>query len=97
MQHTDFKQIVQAAWNIPVGHTDSAKSINAKFKNLRRSLKLWAKNLPCLKNLIKNVNEVISLIDFIEEYRTLTVYEWDLRDFLKAHLITLLQNQKSYW
>jgi exonuclease III len=96
MQHSEFKQIVQAAWNIPVGHVDSAKNINAKFKNLRRSLKLWAKNLPCLKNLITQVNEVISLIDFIEEYRTLTVSEWDLRDTLKAHLITLLQNQKSY-
>jgi hypothetical protein len=90
MQHSEFKQIVQAAWNIPVGHVDSAKNINAKFKNLRRSLKLWAKNLPCLKNLITQVNEVISLIDFIEEYRTLTVSEWDLRDTLKTHLITLL-------
>ena len=29
-----FKDIVQAAWNIPVGYTDPAKKINVKFKNL---------------------------------------------------------------
>ncbi|XP_071685170.1 uncharacterized protein [Lolium perenne] len=43
------------------------------------------------------VNEVITLIDIIEEIRTLSVTEWNLRDTLKTHLITLLQNQKSYW
>jgi hypothetical protein len=59
MQHSEFKQVVQATWNIPVGYGDSAKNINAKFKNLRRGLKLWAKNLPCLKRLIAQVNEVI--------------------------------------
>jgi hypothetical protein len=32
LQHSDFKQIVQNAWNIPVGHSDSAKRMNAKFK-----------------------------------------------------------------
>jgi hypothetical protein len=34
MQHSEFKQIVQTAWNIPVGYEDSAKKINAKLKNL---------------------------------------------------------------
>jgi hypothetical protein len=97
MQHSEFKQIVQNAWNIPVGHVDSAKKINEKFKNLRRSLKMWAKNLPCLKNLIDKVNEVISWFDLLEEFRTLSLVEWDLRDTLKAHLLTLLQNQNSYW
>jgi hypothetical protein len=43
------------------------------------------------------VNEVIALFDLMEEFRTLTVTEWDLRDTLKAHIITLLKNQKSYW
>jgi hypothetical protein len=43
------------------------------------------------------VNEVIALFDLMEEFRTLTVTEWDLRGTLKAHIITLLKNQKSYW
>jgi hypothetical protein len=37
LHHSEFKDIVQNCWNIHVGYTDSAKIINAKFKNLRRS------------------------------------------------------------
>jgi hypothetical protein len=97
LQHSQFKEIVQNAWNIPVGYIDSAKRINAKFKNLRRALKMWAKNLPCLKDLIDKVNSVICLLDNLEEFRTLSLEEWNLRDILKAHVITLLQNHKAYW
>jgi hypothetical protein len=32
--------------------------------------KLWAKNLPCLKDLINKVNYMISLLDTFEEFRT---------------------------
>jgi hypothetical protein len=35
LHHSSFKSIVQNAWNIPVNYSDSAKKINAKFKNLR--------------------------------------------------------------
>ena len=45
LQHESFKQIVKNAWNIPVGHLDKAKLVNAKLKNTRRALKLWASNL----------------------------------------------------
>jgi hypothetical protein len=69
------------------------KTINSKFKNLRRSIKLWPNNIPCLKNLISQVNAVIELLDTFEEMRTLSLEEWNL---LKTHVITLLQNQKAY-
>ena len=97
MQHSEFRNIVENAWSIPIGHLDSAKNINAKFKNLRRGLKLWSKNLPCLKKLIAQVNGVILLLDIFEEFRPLSDSEWTLRDILKSHVLTLLQNQKTYW
>jgi hypothetical protein len=97
LEHSDFKQVVQNIWNIPVGYSDSAKRINAKFKSLRRGLKFWAKNLPCLKHQIQKTNEVIELLDITEELRSLTIDEWNLRDALKVHIITLLQNQRTYW
>ena len=50
LQHSEFKRVVAAAWSIPVGNMDAAKSINAKFKNLRRALKQWARSLSCLKS-----------------------------------------------
>jgi hypothetical protein len=97
LEHFDFKTIVQSIWSIHVGFTDNAKRINAKFKNLRRGLKFWAKNLPCLKKQIQGVNEVIDFLNLAEEMGSLTIEEWNLRDILKSHVIALLQNQKTYW
>ena len=61
LKHSSFKQVVQSAWNIPVGHTDHAKKINTKFKNVRRALKVWAKNLSRLKKQIAELNDCIFL------------------------------------
>jgi hypothetical protein len=97
LQHSDFLQIVQNAWNIPVNQSNSAKRVNAKLKILRRAIRLWSKNLPCLKNLIKSVNDVIELLDNFEEMRNLSVEENCLRDLLKSHVLILLKNQNIYW
>jgi hypothetical protein len=97
MSHDSFQDIVKKAWDSPIAPMNSANKINAKFKILRRNLKNWAKNLPCLKNLIKKVNETIELLDIFEELRPLTLEEWNLRDLLKSHIISLLQNQRVYW
>ena len=80
-----------------MGNLDAAKSLNAKFKNLRRALKLWAKNLSCLKSKIAAINEVIFLFDLFEEFRDLGDLEWNCRVSLKEHLLILLKNQKIYW
>jgi hypothetical protein len=45
---------------------------------------------PRLKDLINKVNYMISLLDTFEEFRTLSLDEWNLRDILKSHVITLL-------
>ena len=46
LQYESFKQIVQNAWNIPVGHLDKAKLVNAKLKNTRRALKFGPQTCP---------------------------------------------------
>jgi hypothetical protein len=95
LQHSAFTDIVKNAWNIPVTFTISAKRINAKFKNVRRALKIWSKSLPCLKKQIEKVNFVIEMLDNFEEIRDLNDYEWNLRDLLKSHVISLLQDKKK--
>ena len=75
LHHSDFKQVVASAWSIPVGNLDSVKSLNAKFKILRRALKLWAKSLSCLKTAIAKLNELIFMWDFFEEFRELDIHE----------------------
>ena len=97
LQFESFKQIVQNAWNIPVGHMDKAKLVNAKLKNTRRALKLWASKLSPLKELVSMVNEVILLLDCCEEWRPLEQQEWNLRDLLRKHYLDLLDRQNAYW
>jgi hypothetical protein len=63
---------------------------------VRRELKILSKNLPCLKKQIEKVNSVIEMLDTFEEIRALNDDEWNLRDLLKSHVISLLQDQKSY-
>ena len=92
LPQSDFKQVVPNAWNIPMGHLDPAKFLNAKFKNLRRALKLRARSLSFLKTHITKINEVIFLWDFFEVFRELDIYEWNCRIILKEHLLILLRN-----
>jgi hypothetical protein len=40
MLHEDFMQVLNHGWSIPVQLTDKAKKFGAKFKNLRRVLRL---------------------------------------------------------
>ena len=97
MKREEFKEIVSNAWCIPVGFQDAAKSINAKFKNVRRALKLWAKNIPCLKSEITRINELIFWFDLFEEFRCLSTFEWNCGVLLTQHLLDLLDSQKIYW
>jgi hypothetical protein len=62
---------------------------------VRRALKICSKNLPCLKKQIEKVNSIIEMLDNFEEIRALNDYEWNLRDLLKSHVISLLQDKKK--
>jgi hypothetical protein len=67
-----FAEKVQMIWNINCPG-NSATRISAKFKLLRKALKLWASNQSTLKKLIENCNEVILSLDEIEELRILHI------------------------
>ena len=77
LTQSTFKDIVKNAWDIPAGFTEPAKIINAKLKHLRRSIKLWIKDLPCMRKQIAEINECIYLLDFFEEFRVLSTFEWN--------------------
>jgi hypothetical protein len=48
LEHENFMATMQQAWECATLLTDSAKRINAKFKNLRKTLKIWKSQLPNL-------------------------------------------------
>jgi hypothetical protein len=97
LQHHQFNDIFQAAWNLPSSHSDKAKRISSKFKTLRRILKAWKNQLPSLAKTIKNCKEVILFLDTLEENRDLSLEEWNFRSLVSQQLESLLAQEKAYW
>jgi hypothetical protein len=56
-----------------------AKLITTKFKNLRKTLRAWSRSLSNLKSTISNVKLVLSLLLYIEEFRDLSIPEWNFK------------------
>ena len=97
MQIDSFKDTVKNIWQQDVNETDSAKRIVAKFKRLRKGLKIWAKELSQLTKLIQACNDLIMLYDTFEDFRSLSNVEWNGREIVKRHLLNLLEMQRAYW
>lgn len=80
-----------------MAEVDSAKIFAAKFKRLKKGLKLWARTLSDLKKTINDKNFMILYYDTIEEFRDLTLVELNGRNILKEHLAKTLEYQRIYW
>lgn len=64
---------VALAWNVVTHSLDAAKTITAKFKHLSKVLKEWRKTISDLKQNISNVKLILSLLNFLEELRDLSL------------------------
>jgi len=69
MEHEHFLQVVQHGWSILTFQTDVAKNLTAKFKNLRRVLKTWQRNISSLLANISNVKLILSLMELLEAHK----------------------------
>ena len=92
-----FQQLLLHNWSHEVPQGDSAKRLTAKFKSLRKAIKDWQRSLSPLKNTITNIKLVTQFLDLIEEFRDLNLEEWNFRVILKEELLSLLEQQKTYW
>jgi hypothetical protein len=75
-------QVFMHGWNVPVAQEDKAKRIVAKFKNLRRVLRVWQANLSNLATVISNNKVVLMFMDTMEGFRDLTLEEWNFRNLV---------------
>lgn len=91
MQHDDFLSQVQEGWLQSTQLHDAAKSITTKSKCLRKTLKDWSHTLSNMKDTIGRVKLVLDFMNFLEEFRDLTLVEWNFRTILKDNLISLLK------
>lgn len=65
LQQASFLQTAQQGWDKINSQNDKAKTISAKFKNLRKVLRAWQHNLSNLKRVLGNVKNVLSLLELI--------------------------------
>jgi hypothetical protein len=78
-----FMDIVQNIWNIDCP-SDSAKVISAKFKLLRKGLKICSQSISAINLIIENCNKFILRLDEFEELRPLHITEWNFRKIVKT-------------
>ncbi|WVZ96479.1 hypothetical protein U9M48_042112, partial [Paspalum notatum var. saurae] len=97
LRTSDFQKVVQESWVNSVDVHDKAKLVTAKFKRLRQDLKSWKKSLPNLSEAILNTKQTLSLLEIVEEFRDLSLEEWNFRAILSEHLVQLLEQQRIYW
>jgi hypothetical protein len=60
----------------------------AKFKHLRASIRRWQKEISSLKQVIDNVKLVLYIFEFLEDYRDLSLEEWNIKNIPSQHLST---------
>lgn len=97
LKYAEFQNILAQSWNQANQINDKAKNITAKLKTLRKRLKDWQATMTNLKTLITNVRLVILFLEVLEDYRDLSLVEWNFREILENHLLNLLEKQKAYW
>ncbi|XP_066341744.1 uncharacterized protein [Miscanthus floridulus] len=97
MEHDSFLPLVAACWNGQFPQTDPALLLSAKFKALRAALRIWQSKLSNLKQTIVNIKLVISFLDCIEEWRDLSIEEWNFKAMISEKLSELLHQQRLYW
>jgi len=65
--HPDFVKTVELHWNSSPFHANAARTISAKFKQIRIGLKQWRKGFQNVNKLLHNCDWVLLLLDGLEE------------------------------
>lgn len=96
-EHPDFVKTVELHWNSSPYFANSARTISAKFKQIRSGIKQWRKGFQNVSKLLHNSDWVLLLLDGLEEQRPLSGLETTLRSLVKRHIVKLLESKRSYW
>lgn len=91
-----FYDTVKIHWQNNPFYANMAKTISGNFKELRKGLKCWSKELSKLNKLINNCSWVLALLDGLEEQRCLSLIEGNFRKIVKKHMHKLLEAKRIY-
>lgn len=84
-------------WNSTAFYANPAKTLAAKFKQVKAGLKKWSRELSKLGKLINNCNWVLALLDGLVDQRRLNTVERNFRKIVISHLLKLLEAKRIYW
>jgi len=93
----DFQALLNENWSASPHLTDKARIVTSKFKNLRGALKVWSSSLSNLKTSIANISTTLQFLETLEEYRDLSLQEWNFICILRGKLLALLEQHRIYW
>lgn len=71
--------VVSLHWESTPFYANAAKTLNGKFKQVRKGLKKWSRELSRLDKLIHNCN-VLAILDGLEDQRLLSPLEITFRN-----------------
>jgi hypothetical protein len=94
VDQSGFLDMVKLVWSKDFRTNNSASKVVAKFKELRRTLKKWAKGISKLKEQIKVCNSTLLILDKLEENKPLNPPERNFRNIIKGFIQKLLEYQK---
>lgn len=57
----------------------------------------WQASKTGLRTIIANTKTTLQFLEVLGELRDLSVEEWNFKEFLKEHLISILEKQRIYW
>lgn len=97
LMREDFNEVFLENWLPTSEGLDKAKSLTRKLKKLRAALKAWSSKFSNLKKTISNNSLTLQFLDSLEEYRDLSIEEWNFRVVVRENLLALLEQQRIYW
>jgi hypothetical protein len=90
MLHDEFSNVLKHGWSQPSFQSHAAKVLTTKLKKLRQVFREWQANLSSLAKTIENNKLALRFIDILEEFRDLSLVEWNFRQVLKENFKKLL-------
>jgi hypothetical protein len=79
-----FLETVNLHWNFTPFYSNAEKTLAAKFKQVKIGLRKWSRNLSNLNKLIFNSNWTLSLLDGLEDQRSLSPWNQHLEFWLRS-------------
>ena len=97
VHRADFRDTVHSAWHCRTRNSDPAGVLAEKLKATKRALKLWNKQHLNVNQQENDCHLVINLLDRIEEHRSLSIAEANLRSVIITVLSRTTRAKLLLW